>query len=631
MPVLVATLDPTGLSDTGPATAHGELGTTGWKASVGSTFSISSGTLLNDSGHTGATLYCPDAAVCREGWIEAEFVPNDSFNAGGSQTWGITARYDPFAPISDRIDGMIYKITDTLIRMQIQLFKHGSGAETIELNWWAEVPEITWNPAHRHLLRLKTTGVFPTTITFTIRDLTDAVDVAEIELDDSYNAFQQEGYFCVQSYQSPSVDIPWLLVRVYSGDGDVSDPYPAGSVWVGWSGDSNSQFEPAGATAHRALPEVVADEYFTLTGKRMLLTNHSFFGKDTTDYAPAGTLLENFKTMMAVRDCTHAVVALGTNDTWAAKSGTRSAAQFNTRTQAIVDDLTSDGLKVMLVECPAIDSVAFGGGTFDATSETLIQAYPAEQDDVASGDPTNVIVSHGPLATTLATPALLSDGVHYTAAGHDAVAPDIAEDFSDAFDDTALSVTAGVDDATVDDTNATLSATPSGGAGSNTYAWTATVKPSGSNPSFNATAQNPVVTFDKAGSYTFSVTVTDAEDTEATDTVDVTVNQTATSLEAPDRSVSPTESITLLATVYDQFEDALTVQPAIVYALVSGPADDSLSTATYTAGSDVPETAVYSATSGALTDNGTIHIREPSNSANTGQPLQLPSLSLRGL
>jgi len=59
----------------------------------------------------------------------------------------------------------------------------------------------------------------------------------------------------------------------------------------------------------------------------------------------------------------------------------------------------------------------------------------------------------------------------------------------------------------------------------------ATVKPTGASPSFSVNgtngAKNATVTFDKAGSYTFTVTISDGT-SSVTSSVNVTVNQTLT-------------------------------------------------------------------------------------------------------
>lgn len=88
-------------------------------------------------------------------------------------------------------------------------------------------------------------------------------------------------------------------------------------------------------------------------------------------------------------------------------------------------------------------------------------------------------------------------------------------------------------------TNTLLSvlATDVGGTGNLTYTWAATSSPTGSHPVFSdngtGTADDSTVTFDVAGNYTFTVTISDGI-LNTTSSVNVTVDQTLTSV-----SVSP--------------------------------------------------------------------------------------------
>ena len=55
--------------------------------------------------------------------------------------------------------------------------------------------------------------------------------------------------------------------------------------------------------------------------------------------------------------------------------------------------------------------------------------------------------------------------------------------------------------------------------------------PAGSNPSYDATATSPTVTFDQAGDYTVSVTVDDGSGGSDSDSRTLSVQQTATSID----------------------------------------------------------------------------------------------------
>ena len=94
--------------------------------------------------------------------------------------------------------------------------------------------------------------------------------------------------------------------------------------------------------------------------------------------------------------------------------------------------------------------------------------------------------------------------------------------------------------------------------GSLTYSWTTTLPSGAAAPIFSDngdnTAKNTTATFSAAGTYGFTVTITDPGGLTATSSVSVTVNQTLTTI-----SVSGQP---LLATAFDQFGNPLASQPA---------------------------------------------------------------------
>ena len=114
-----------------------------------------------------------------------------------------------------------------------------------------------------------------------------------------------------------------------------------------------------------------------------------------------------------------------------------------------------------------------------------------------------------------------------------------------------------------------------GGEANLTYAWTVTASPASSNPLFSANntnaAKSTTVTFDKAGNYTFQVTIDDGTN-QVTDTISVTVNQTLTSIALTPATVTLNENATQQFTAVgnDQFGDPLTIQPPITWTIVTG-------------------------------------------------------------
>jgi autotransporter-associated beta strand protein len=108
------------------------------------------------------------------------------------------------------------------------------------------------------------------------------------------------------------------------------------------------------------------------------------------------------------------------------------------------------------------------------------------------------------------------------------------------------------------------------GASSLTYTWAATTLPNGAaSPIFSVNgttaANDTTATFSEAGSYTFTVTIADPGGMTATSSVNVTINQTLTSIRVADQPP--------LATAYDQFANPLVDQPAFDAAsdTITGP------------------------------------------------------------
>jgi fibronectin type 3 domain-containing protein len=131
-----------------------------------------------------------------------------------------------------------------------------------------------------------------------------------------------------------------------------------------------------------------------------------------------------------------------------------------------------------------------------------------------------------------------------------------------------VATVAGATPATVTGTTTGLSVlgADDGGESNLTYTWAATAKPAGSNPVFSANGTNAAkastVTFDRAGAYTFTVTITDAGGLSVTSSVNVTVNQALTSIVVTPASATVNVSVTQQYTAVgnDQFGIALTSQ-----------------------------------------------------------------------
>jgi hypothetical protein len=158
-----------------------------------------------------------------------------------------------------------------------------------------------------------------------------------------------------------------------------------------------------------------------------------------------------------------------------------------------------------------------------------------------------------------------------------------------------------------------------------TYTWATTGSPpSPVTFSVNGTnaAQNTTATFAAAGTYNFTVTITNTSGLTVTSSTSVTVNQTYSGLSisptAPNLTGGSTQQFT--ATALDQFSQPLASQPAITWTLVSGPgtlSSTGLYTPPFASGS-----AVIEATGGGYTSTATVTFTSQArwNATTAGTP-----------
>jgi autotransporter-associated beta strand protein len=192
-----------------------------------------------------------------------------------------------------------------------------------------------------------------------------------------------------------------------------------------------------------------------------------------------------------------------------------------------------------------------------------------------------------PSFTWTATPGSITSGGLYTAPDVSATATIQAESASIA--GTAIvSVTnhaptvataAGASPNPVAGTTTALSVLGADDAGESnlSYTWTATAVPAGAiAPTFSSNgmnaSKNTTATFFDAGSYGFTVTITDAGGLTATSSTTVTVAQTSTSIAVSpvSASLSAGGSQQFAATALDQFGNAMASQPSFVWTATSG-------------------------------------------------------------
>jgi hypothetical protein len=165
-----------------------------------------------------------------------------------------------------------------------------------------------------------------------------------------------------------------------------------------------------------------------------------------------------------------------------------------------------------------------------------------------------------------------------------------------------------------------------GGEANLTYTWVMSIGPAGAHPVFasNGTnaAKHTTVTFDRAGGYTFTVTITDTGGLSATSSASGTVVQTLTRIIVTPGTVTlpPGGQQQFTATAYDQFGLGLAQQPVFTWAVVSGPGTIS-STGLYTAPTNVNNRdATVQASAGGVSGQAIVHIRKPRSAATLFQP-----------
>ncbi len=161
-------------------------------------------------------------------------------------------------------------------------------------------------------------------------------------------------------------------------------------------------------------------------------------------------------------------------------------------------------------------------------------------------------------------------------------------------------------------TNVSVSANDDEGEANLVYTWITTAKPVGAaDPIFsdNGTnsAKNATATFSQAGDYSFSVQVTDAQNASVSAAVSVSVTQTATSLILSPANVTLAggASQSFVASVLDQFAQALLSQPAISWTLSGVGSLDA--NGNYTA-SESSGSALITAATGALSASANVSV-----------------------
>jgi hypothetical protein len=153
----------------------------------------------------------------------------------------------------------------------------------------------------------------------------------------------------------------------------------------------------------------------------------------------------------------------------------------------------------------------------------------------------------------------------------------------------------------------------SGGESSLTYTWTETAGPAAASFTANGTnaAQNTTVTFSQAGTYTFQATITDTSGLSVASSVNVTVDQTLSSIVVTPGPVTLNDGGTqqFAATGLDQFGQALSMQPTLIWTVGSGGIGTINSSGVYSAPISGTGSATVQASGGMISGSATVTVQ----------------------
>jgi hypothetical protein len=157
-----------------------------------------------------------------------------------------------------------------------------------------------------------------------------------------------------------------------------------------------------------------------------------------------------------------------------------------------------------------------------------------------------------------------------------------------------------------------VAATDPNGAAITSYTWTVS-GPGGVTFSSNngtATGNNATAFFTQLGTYTFTVTITDALGATNTSTTQLTVGQVLTSIRVSPATATVPRNTTkqFTATAFDQFGSALVTQPAFTWSIDAGGIGTISSTGLYRAPRHNTGTATIRATSGSVSGTALVTV-----------------------
>ncbi len=286
-------------------------------------------------------------------------------------------------------------------------------------------------------------------------------------------------------------------------------------------------------------------------------------------------------------------------------------------------------------------------GTFDGLDQALAGAtvYLDTNDDgvLDAGEPTTTTAANG-IYTFTDVLGGLTGAVRLTSSPVGYPAASTATTFATSYDATqtvdlgfhanasataptvVTPATATPNPTSTTTTNLSVLGTNGEGESSLTYAWAATATPAGAAaPTFSVNgtngAKSTTATFTRAGTYGFSVTLTDAAGLTTTSGVTVTVAQalTALALSPPDPNLTAGQTQQFSAVQNDQFGNAMASPVAVTWLLLSGGGTMATSGLYTTPGTGT--LALVQATAGSVAATEDVYVvSSPWTSADVGAP-----------
>ncbi len=356
------------------------------------------------------------------------------------------------------------------------------------------------------------------------------------------------------------------VVDVSATEITCTSPAGTGNVYVTVTGpggvsatSSASQFAYSTAPVVTAVTPPAAP---LAGGTTVTITGANFTGATAVDF---GTLAATHFTIVSSAEITATVPAgTGTVDVTV-------VTPLGTSATSPADQLTYDGAATVTAVSPA--NGASAGGTLVTITGTNLAGATL----VDFGTKAGTIKSDTPTQITVLSPAG-SGTVDITVTDPGGTSTTGASDKFTYVPPPTVATAASATPSPVNGltTNLSVFGADALGEPTLTYTWSATGPSGAAAPTYSSNgtnaSKNSTATFSQAGSYTFTVTISDDSGQSVTSSVNVTVEQTLTKIAVtpPNPSIYENQTQQFTATALDQFGIAMATQPTITWSEQSG-------------------------------------------------------------